>query len=345
MKAEYTPYTLNFRFKAITSRAIMATKRSWFIRLTEGDKSGIGECALFEGLSSDDRPDYEAKLASVCSDLEHGVIPDLTHWPSLRFGLETALQALNGQSPFSVFPTPWSRGESRITINGLVWMGSAQEMKHRVREKLNQGFRCIKLKIGGVDFNDELSIISTLRKEFSPSDLELRLDANGAFTPQNALSRLEALAPFAIHSIEQPIKQGQPEQMARICEQSPIAIALDEELIGVNNPVEKQQLLSTIRPHYIILKPALVGGFTGADEWIDAATKNNIKWWATSALESNIGLNAIAQWISTKPIDMPQGLGTGALYTNNIPSPLIQVNDYLTVNPAIEWHMPQLEWR
>lgn len=180
----------------------------------------------------------------------------------------------------------------------------------------------MKLKIGGIDFQEELSILDTLRKEFTVEDIELRLDANGAFSPENAMERLERLSRYNIHSIEQPIRAGQWQEMARLCERSPIPIALDEELIGFSSDASKEMLLETVRPQYIILKPALCGGFAEADRWISMAKKRNIGWWATSALESNIGLNAIAQWVARYRPTIPQGLGTGLLYTDNFPSTL-----------------------
>lgn len=342
LKARIVPYRLQFNFVAVTSRESMTFKDTFFIVLEEDGRRGIGECALFRGLSCDDTPGYEAKLRQTCLDLEHGIMPDLRHYPSIRFGVETALRSLTAADTFTLFPSDWSRGDATMRINGLVWMGSSQLMKKRVREKIDKGFRCIKLKIGGVDFDEEVGIIRALRKEFSPELLEIRLDANGAFLPEEALGRLERLSEFHIHSIEQPVKAGQCEEMARLCRLSPIDIALDEELIGINEKSSKIALLRLIKPRYIILKPALAGGFTGCDEWIEAASATATGWWATSALESDIGLNAIAQWCYTKTPTMPQGLGTGMLYTNNIASPLIQRHDYLAVDSSRSWKLPYI---
>lgn len=350
MRAEYAPYTLLFKNKAVTSRDTLTERHTYYIRVWDDaeEKFGIGECALFRGLGDDDRPDYEDILKETCRHISKATsideidVPPLT---SLRFGVETAIAGLVSGDPFHPYPSIWSEGRSEIAINGLIWMGSAEEMLSRIDEKLHNGFRCVKLKIGGIDFDEELRLLSYIRNRFTPDRLELRLDANGAFTPANAMSRLEKLSQYAIHSIEQPIRQQQWEEMARICRESPIPVALDEELIGCMDHRRKEDLLASIRPQYIILKPSLCGGFRSADEWIDVARKHDIGWWATSALESDIGLNAIAQWVSTKDTTMPQGLGTGKLYTNNIHSPLMQVRDVLRYNPEGKWILPQLQWR
>ena len=300
-------YRLYFRFEARTSRAVMRYKDTYFI---EGD-GVVAECPLFAGLSADDVPDYERQLMRVCSSgLEY--VPD---YSSIIFGVESMRRLLEN-------PVNSSQGWS-VPINGLVWMGDKRLMQERVEQELAEGFRCIKLKIGGIDFADELDMVASLRSRFSPSDLEIRLDANGAFTPDNALRRLDALSRHCIHSLEQPVKAGQWEAMERICRESPIPIALDEELIGVRSDADKASMLDAIRPQYIILKPALCGGFAHSDAWIAAARARGIGWWATSALESNVGLAAIGSWLTSKyEITLPQGLGTGALYTNNIPAPL-----------------------
>lgn len=340
-KAYIVPYTLNFTFTAITSRDSMTRKDTYFLVIeSEDGRRGIGECALFRGLSCDDTEGYEAELMKTCRAIESGIEPDLTAFPSIRFGYETAMRSIASADCFTLFPTEWSEGRSAIRINGLIWMGSAEEMTRRVREKIDKGFRCLKMKIGGVDFNEEISIIKAIRQQFRASDLELRLDANGSFKAQQALERLNRLSEFDIHSIEQPVKAGQTEVMARLCRESPIDIALDEELIGINNVAAKSELLKSIKPRYIILKPALVGGFTGSEEWIEAAEAFGIGWWATSALESNIGLNAIAQWCATKNPVMPQGLGTGQLYSNNIKSPLVQIGETLAIDPTKRWELP-----
>ncbi len=348
LKAQFARYCLHFRQPARTSREVLTEKPTYFIKIFDEsapETFGIGECAVFKGLSFDDRPDYETKLAHVCDNINDITMDELREWPSILFGIETAMLDLKNGGVRKPFPSAWSDGDSAITINGLVWMGSIDEMRGRIEEKIAGGFKCLKFKIGGEDFNEELSLIRNVRERFSPSELEIRLDANGAFTPENALNRIGQLAPYCIHSLEQPVRAGQIDEMARICRESPIDIALDEELIGVCNPEEKYSLLEKIRPSYVILKPTLCGGISGSMEWISIAELQSIGWWATSALESNIGLNAIAQWVSTMKVEMPQGLGTGALYTNNIPSPIIQTRDVIRYNPETSWDIPNLEWK
>ena len=336
IRAVWTSYTLQFNFLARTSRAAMSVKPTYFIKVWDDCDSstyGIGECNLFKGLSADDVPNYEEALTRACdSGLQW--LPD---YSSIIFGAETALADLRSGGKRVIFQSDWTNGMEGIPINGLIWMGSKEEMLSRIEAKINQGFRCLKLKIGGIDFDEELSILSAIRSRYGKSELELRLDANGAFTTSNALHRIRQLSQFCIHSLEQPIKAGQTEEMAEICKNSPIPIALDEELIGVRSPSEKAKLLDCIRPQYIILKPALCGGFEHSNQWIDAATARGIGWWATSALESNVGLNAIAQWIAAKGYNMPQGLGTGGLYVNNIESPIVQKGDRLYYEPNKPW--------
>ena len=343
MKATYTPYRLNFINPAKTSRDTLLSRDTYYIKVWDDcdpTRYGIGECAIFRGLGDDDRPDYEERLGELCRSINRAGTPDMIEWPqytSLRFGLETALNDLANGGRRIIFPTAWSEGKTEIPINGLIWMGNAEEMLARIDEKLKAGFRCVKLKIGGIDFNEELKLLRYIRDRFPADELELRLDANGAFTPGNALVRLEALARYGIHSIEQPIKPRQYDALNLICRESPIAIALDEELIGLHHRHDKETMLDAVNPSYIILKPSLCGGFNSADEWIELATQRNIGWWATSALESNIGLNAIAQWVSQHHTDMPQGLGTGMLYSNNFASPLRQVRDVLIYDPHLKW--------
>ncbi len=325
----------------------MNSKETYFIKVWDEncpDVYGIGECAMFRGLSAEDTPDYEQQLRDVCLNIDRIAEIDLSGYSSIQFGVETAILDYKNGGKFLLYPNEWSEGRSEIKINGLVWMGSFEEMYNRIKEKLDAGFKCIKLKVGGIDFNQEIELIKFIRTHFDADTLELRLDANGAFSIDNALPRLNELSKFNIHSIEQPIKPKQMEMMAMLCRKSPIPIALDEELIGINNFEAKQTLLSDIMPQYIILKPALCGGLSGAEEWINIAESQNIGWWATSALESNIGLNAIAQWVYTHKIIMPQGLGTGQLYVNNIPSPLVQVRDVLKSDNALKWEIPQLNW-
>lgn len=321
--AKFYPYTLHFKRPSGTSRGVLHTKETYFIEIFEDDKKGIGECALFRGLSFDDDDDYEAALEWTCRNINlslDDLREELVNHPSIIFGVEQALLNLKHQNEL-YFPSDFTDGKDSIRINGLIWMGTSDFMKEQLEEKLNQGFSCIKLKIG-VDWNSEKQILQSLRKQFPKEKIELRVDANGAFLPEQAKIVLQELADLDIHSIEQPIKSGDWKAMAELCESTPTPIALDEELIGVLNYDSKQTLLQEIKPQYIILKPSLVGGFSGTDEWIYLAEKNNIGWWITSALESNIGLNAIAQYTYTKKNPMPQGLGTGGLFTNNFETPL-----------------------
>lgn len=329
MKVSWQRHTLRFRERAITSRDSMTEKSTWFVRIESQQLPGgfsVGEAAMFKGLSREDTHDFESRLdtacrmASECATLEEALqsLPEIS---SIRFGFESALLRV-GLYPTSGKEAGWLGGEEGITTNGLVWMGDKATMRRRIREKLDSGFHCVKLKIGGIDFEDEIELLSDIRREFSPSDIELRLDANGGFTPANALERLGRLSEFGIHSLEQPIKPGQWDDMRRICALSPIDIALDEELIGFTSTEEKACMLDAVSPRYIILKPSLCGGFREAEEWISLAVERGIGWWATSALESNIGLEALGRWTASLQPTMPQGLGTGNLYTNNTPSRL-----------------------
>lgn len=335
---------LHFKQPAGTSRGVYTTRKIWLVHLSEGDKTGIGECAPLPDLSCDAMGDeqYMALLNQFCQKLsETGEIDDdaMRDYPSILFGLETALLHLSSNlSPLTphhsplLFDTAFSRGEVGIPINGLVWMGNYEEMLQRMEEKLAQGFRCVKLKIGAIDFDQELDLIKKIRERFSFHEVELRVDANGGFKYEEALYKLELLSQYNIHSIEQPIRQGQWAYMAELCRESPLAIALDEELIGVNDPEMKHHMLNIIKPRYIILKPSLHGGMMGCREWISIAKDMGIGSWITSALESNIGLNAIAQFTSDvygDNITMPQGLGTGQLFTDNIEMGLYIQNNKL----------------
>ncbi len=341
MKATYHRYVLNFKSPSGTSRGIMTTKETWFISIVVGNRRGIGECGILRSLSIDDRPDYEEKLQWTCQNIHLGLdelYHELVDFPSIQCGLEMAFRSLQNEDPFELFPSQFTKGEDSIPINGLIWMGDKAFMKQQVKDKIDQGFSCIKMKIGAIDFSTELELLKSIRKEFSKEDIELRADANGAFSVVQALENLKRLSECDLHSIEQPIKQGQWDEMARLCEESPIAIALDEELIGVNDFNQKKKLLQIIQPQYIILKPSLIGGFMGCDSWIDISGKLDISWWVTSALESNVGLNAIAQYTFTKKNNMPQGLGTGGLYTNNFTSPLNVKNGTLQYDTKTNWN-------
>ena len=371
-KIEISERTLHFKQPAGTSRGVYTTRHSYYLTLTSDEMpgvEGVGECATLPDLSCDAKPEYEMTLRQVCQMVEQmGRIPyDMIRaYPSITFGLETAFASFfdaakkflkivpaEGASSSSemlkqkgvsvpagmenlvdLYDSPFGRGEEGITINGLVWMGTYEEMLARLEEKLQAGFHCVKLKIGAIDFFKELDLIKRIRDVYTREQVELRVDANGGFLPENAMSQLEALAKYDIHSIEQPIKQHQWPRMAQLCRETPLPIALDEELIGVNVRSMKEALLDTIRPQYIILKPSLHGGIYGCNEWIQLADQRGIGSWITSALESNIGLNAIAHYAAKvygPNVEMPQGLGTGQLFTDNIPMPLEIRGDKLFV--------------
>jgi len=342
MKATYYKHILNFKRPSGTSRGIISEKETWYIVLEQHGKKGIGECGILRSLSFDDVPDYEQKLQWACQNIHLGLQAlwnQLRDYPSIQFGLEQAFLSLKSDNPFVLFPSNFTNGTDSIRINGLVWMGDHAFMKQQIDEKIAQGFTCIKLKIGAIDFEKEIDLLRFIRTHYAASEIEIRVDANGGFTPQQALDKLQRLAAFQLHSIEQPIKQGQIKQMQQLCQQTPLPIALDEELIGVTKLEDKINLLDQINPQYIILKPSLIGGFKGSLEWIQLAEMRGIAWWITSALEANIGLNAIAQFTYQLHNSMPQGLGTGALYTNNIDSPLAVKNGHLWYDANLEWNI------
>ncbi|MGB6268303.1 MAG: o-succinylbenzoate synthase [Olleya sp.] len=340
MKAAYHKHILEFKRPSGTSRGILKTKETWFLIIENDDKRGIGECGILRGLSADDRPDYESQLKYTCQNIEKGLAilyAENKEFPSIQIGLEMAFRSLESENEFILFPSNFTSGQEAISINGLIWMGDQAFMKQQIKDKISSGFNCIKLKIGAIDFQTELDILMGIRQNFSESDIELRVDANGAFTASEALEKLKQLSDFNLHSIEQPIKAGQFEEMAKLCRQTPLPIALDEELIGVFDDAKKEALLQVIQPQYIILKPSFIGGFKASDTWINLAKKQQIGWWITSALESNIGLNAIAQYTYLKQSSLPQGLGTGSLFTNNIKSPLQVKNGTLRYNTNTNW--------
>lgn len=340
MKARAFRYDLQFKRPSGTSRGVLTEKETWFLVLEQAGKKGIGECGLLRTLSIDDRPDYAEKIQWVCEHIhlgEEALLEQLVEFPSIQFGVETAFRSLESDDPFVLFPSAFTRGEKRQSINGLVWMGEAGFMREQIRDKIEQGFRCIKLKIGALDFDTELALLHEIRKNYDEQAIEIRVDANGAFHASDALYKLNHLSGFKLNSIEQPIAVKQYDKMAELCEITPIPIALDEELIGVFHPKKKAELLQWIRPQYIILKPSLIGGFQGSSQWIQAASRHQIGWWVTSALESNIGLNAIAQWTFLQQNPLPQGLGTGGLYTNNIPAPLVIERGQLGYDVGLGW--------
>jgi o-succinylbenzoate synthase len=340
LKATYQKYTLDFKRPSGTSRGILTQKETWFLVLEKEGKTGIGECGILRGLSADDRPDYEEKLQWVCEHISLGeklLWESLLEFPSIQFGVEMAFRSLASESPFLLFPSEFTLGKKSIPINGLVWMGDEKFMKQQIEEKIAQGFTCIKLKIGAIEFEKELRLLGFIRQNFTPEQIEIRVDANGAFSETEALYKINQIAGFQIHSIEQPIQKKQHDTMSFLCKNTSLPIALDEELIGVFSFTEKEALLQKIKPQYIILKPSFIGGFRGSDEWIFLAEKYKIGWWITSALESNIGLNAIAQYTFLKQNPMPQGLGTGALFTNNFDCPLEVKKGQLFYNEAHSW--------
>ncbi|WP_026705758.1 o-succinylbenzoate synthase [Flavobacterium soli] len=340
MKATYHKYLLNFKKPSGTSRGVLTEKETWFIILEQDGKKGIGECGILRTLSIDDRPDYEAKLRWTCQNIhlgEKALWEALIEFPSIQFGVEMAFQSLASETPFLLFPSEFTKTQKSIPINGLVWMGEPSFMKEQIEEKLAQGFNCIKLKIGAIDFEKELALLRFIRENYDAKTIEIRVDANGGFTSDEALDKINQLSEFEIHSIEQPIQKKRTDRMSELCKNTPIPIALDEELIGVFSYEEKEALLRKIQPQYIILKPSLIGGFRGSKEWISLAEKYNIGWWITSALESNIGLNAIAQWTFLQQNPMPQGLGTGGLYTNNFDCPLVVLEGQLWYDSNLHW--------
>jgi o-succinylbenzoate synthase len=343
MKAQYKKYELQFKRPAKTSRGEYRMRTVWFLFLEEYGKTGLGECAPLPGLSSETPEQVEQLLTEICSRPQIFIEkPELTATvSSVHFALESALQDLRNGSRQILFPSVFTEGKQGIPINGLIWMGNPEFMLQQIREKIEAEFRCIKLKIGSLDFEKELEVLDKIREKYDAGQITLRVDANGAFHPDEALEKLHRLAPFDIHSIEQPIAAGQWNEMAAVCKKSPVPVALDEELIGIHSKNEKEKLLDAIRPQYLVLKPSLHGGFSGCEEWIKLAESLSIGWWVTSYLESNIGLNAIAQWTFHKNAKGYQGLGTGSLFTNNIPSPLEIRGEELWFNPEKNFEFPE----
>jgi O-succinylbenzoate synthase len=343
MSFRFLHHTLYFKKPAKTSRNVLTERDVYYLitQATDSDVLGIGECAPIWGLSPESKPEIERTISGWPSILENPELlqSSLNRISSLRFALECAMRDLANGGGLQPFATDVSKP---IPINGLIWMNDAHSMLHECRQKVEEGYTTIKFKVGALDFEEEIDLLKQVRNEFQQSDLEIRLDANGAFDLNTVLEKLDRLSRFRIHSIEQPIRAGQVEEMALVVRKTPIPIALDEELIGIHAKQEKADLLDNIQPHYLVLKPTLHGSFSGCDEWIALAEEREIGWWATSALESNIGLNAIAQWVSTKNNSMPQGLGTGALFTNNIPSPWVAKGGLLSYDPHLNWNLKQL---
>ncbi len=335
-------YILKFKQPGGTSRGVLHTKETFFIILQKNVKIGIGECGLFRDLSADNVPEYKKKLQWTCNNINLGLAvlsAELTAFPSIQFGVEQAFLSLHSKTGFDLFPSDFTTSKASIPINGLIWMGDSALMKQQIKEKLKTGFTTIKLKIGAIDFDEELALLQSIRNEFKADEIALRVDANGAFSPSKALEKLKRLSDYDLHSIEQPIQSGQWKAMAKLCASTPLPIALDEELIGIFDRTQKSDLLQQIKPQYIILKPSLIGGIKGSNEWIKLAEKQDIGWWITSALESNIGLNAIAQYTYSLDVKIPQGLGTGGLFTNNFDSPLEVDHGNLYYNKNTKWSL------
>lgn len=347
LKAWIYPHTLIFTSPAATSKNTLTEKPVFYLFLkdTESQTIGIGECSTLSHLSPEHGPGYREALTRLAEALNHGNYSLATAyhafdgWPSIQFGLEQAYIDWQNGGERELFNTAFTKGKQGIPINGLIWMNDIDTMRQAMNQKLADGFRCLKLKVGALNWDAEINLIKEFREQYDPKDLEIRVDANGAFHETDVMPKLEALADLGVHSIEQPLPPGSGGSMAGLCQQSPIPIALDEELIGHTSATAKKPLLDQLQPSYIVLKPSLIGGFQHADEWIQLAKSQNTGWWATSALESNIGLNAIAQWTSTHAIERYQGLGTGGLYTNNIPAPLFIEKGDLFYNPTLSWNL------
>lgn len=351
MRLAYAPVILDFKQPAGTSRGVMLQKYTYLIKVWDEnapDHYGIGEASVFPGLSPEADGRYEYKIVELLANVAIGRATDLTRYPSLQIGLEEALRDFAGGGTMRYFDSGFIRGESELTINGLIWMGDFDTMEKRVAEKLREGFKCLKFKIGALDWEGEYRMLRQVRENHPASELEIRVDANGGFTEQNVHSRLDDLARLDIHSIEQPVKPRLWNIMADLCRTSPVPIALDEELIGIYTDEDRERMLEAIRPQYIILKPSLCGAFSGSDSWIRLAAERNIGWWITSALESNIGLNAIAQYAASKGVTMPQGLGTGALFTTNFDTPLRREGEHLVFDPTVHISREEIDkadWR
>lgn len=351
MRLQFCPYILKFIAPAGTSRGVMTEKLTAFLRIfdeNDPEKYGIGEAAIFQGLSPEADERYFYKVIELVTNIKLGIPTDLSHFPSLQFGLEQAILDYSSGCKGIYFDSPFIQDKSSIEINGLVWMGNFDEMLQRLETKLEEGFHCIKIKIGAIDWQREIDLLKAIRLHWNASEIEIRVDANGAFNERNVMAILDSLSKFDIHSIEQPVKACNPELMHHICQVSPIPVALDEELIGKFTLEQKREMAETIKPQYLVIKPSLTGGFSGGKEWIEIASSIDAGWWITSALESNIGLNALAQWVATLNTNMPQGLGTGALFSNNISSPLFLVGDSLRYNPQAHldrMKIDALDWR
>ncbi len=358
LKATYFPYRLVFRFDAGTSRGVLKEKTSWFIKIWRKDEPevyGLGECGPLPGLSPDHKPFLEKEIRKAlevvtgwddvpprkkAGEVVRALVP--SYLPALAFAMETALLDLASGGRRQIVENDFVRGRKQIPINGLIWMGEKEFMLQQIREKLDEGYDCIKIKVGALDLKTELALLKYIRTQYPAGTVTLRLDANGAFQPEKALEILEKFAVYDIHSIEQPIRAGLWREMRRLCRDSPIPIALDEELIGISGSRQQLKLLKDIKPQYVVLKPTLLGGLSATGGWVKHAESSGIDWWITSALESNIGLNAIAQYTADFQTSLHQGLGTGQLYHNNVPGPLYILKGHLGCDPAKGWDMATL---
>ena len=343
LSAEIFYHNLNFRIPGGTSRGILKNKPTWYIKIYHNDNPsifGLGECGPIQGLSIEPADKMMDQLKKVQESINDLSSLDLSLFPSINFGIENALKDLKNGGKRIIFQNSFLQGKP-IKINGLIWMGDKYFMINQIKSKIEKGFSCLKLKIGSIDFKEEISILKNIRKQFSSKILEIRVDANGAFSSKNVLQKLDTLGKLEIHSIEQPIAVNQWDYLKEICEKSPIPIALDEELIQLKK--EKNEFIKYISPQYLVLKPTLIGGFEATKKWINIAEENNINWWVTSALESNVGLSAIAQFCANYPLILPQGLGTGQLYSNNVPSPLEIKGENIFHNKNKTWDLSNFE--
>ncbi len=349
IKAKTIQSEFHFQRPAATSRGIYLSKKVYFIVLYHSDDpsiAGIGECSLFPGLSFDDVKGFRQKLDQTVERINQGDLYSdntLGDWPSINFALETAWKDIRANGSKIFYPSGFTEGKDSIWINGLIWMGDKADMIRQIRQKLNDGFTCLKLKIGALDLREEIEVLEFIRSNCSAEELEIRVDANGAFSPKDALESLKILSDYNLHSIEQPIAPGNEEEMTRICALSPIPVALDEELIGKHNALVRRKLIDTIKPGYLVLKPGLLGGLASSNEWIEIAKATGTGWWVTSALETNIGLNAIAQWTYSLQNHIYHGLSTGSLYNNNVRSPMYLHGERLYHDPERKWDLSTFE--
>ena len=347
--ATWKELTLTPRFPLGTSKGVIKARTVWYLIAWDAERPqvrGIGEAALFPGHSKEFPADVRTKLLELCSDTSNWgqrLHDDLMQVPSVRFAVEQCLRDLQASGSKILFPSEFTLGHAGLPINGLVWMGDMATMRERIKTQIDGGSRCVKMKIGGIGIADELQLLADVRREFNAKELTLRVDANGAFTNGNVMPVLERLAALEVESIEQPVSPGLYEVMAELCATSPLPVALDEDLIGISTPEGKKDLLDHVKPQYIVIKPSMVGGWAAAQEWIDLAQERGIGWWITSALESSIGLNAIAQWTATLGVTIPQGLGTGSVYSDNVPSPLSVSAGELKYRPEIPWNLERFE--